>query len=283
MTGERCDLHMHTTFSDGTETPEQLVARAKARGVRTIALTDHDTLAGLGPCFAAGAAQGVEIIAGTELSIDYRDRTTHLLGYFRGPEVPTLEAALTRLRGGRDQRNEKICQKLRALGLEIELREVEAIATESVGRPHIAQILMQKGYAASVKDAFERYLGKGKPGYVGRDRLSAKDAFAAILEAGGVPVLAHPFILCPVEEFSTVLDELVPLGLAGVECLYSEHSPEQTAGYERAARGRGLLVTGGSDFHGTVKPHIELGTGKGDLFIPYELAAALKSRLGLPA
>lgn len=278
---ERCDLHMHTTFSDGTETPAQLVARAKARGVRTIALTDHDTLGGLEACFAAGAAQGVEVIAGTELSVEYRDRTTHLLGYFRGPVVPSLDARLASLRDGRDNRNEKICQKLRDLGMEIDLGEVEAIATESVGRPHIAQILMQKGYVASVKEAFERFLGKGKPAYQGRDRFGAKEAFAAIVEAGGVPVLAHPYILCQPSEFAAVLDELVPLGLAGVECLYSEHSPEQTAAYQRETLARGLLVTGGSDFHGTVKPHIELGIGKGELFIPYELAAALKARLGL--
>jgi predicted metal-dependent phosphoesterase TrpH len=278
---ERCDLHMHTTFSDGTSTPAELVARAKQNGVRCIALTDHDTLAGLDDCFAEGAKQGVEIIAGTELSIDYRDKTTHLLGYFPGQKVPSLEQKLSDLRGGRDNRNEKICDKLQALGFEITLREVEEIATESVGRPHIAQILMKKGYVSSVKEAFDKYLEKGRPAYVGRDRLIAKDALDAIREAGGVAVLAHPYLVGPVEEIDSVLDELVPLGLGGLECIYSEHSAEQTERFRAAAQKRGLLVTGGSDFHGTVKPHLDLGVGRGNLFIPYEVAVTLRKKLGL--
>lgn len=278
---ERCDLHMHTTYSDGTATPAELVARAKERGVRCIALTDHDTLAGLEECFAEGQKQGVEIIAGTELSIDYRDKTTHLLGYFAGPKVPSLEARLSQLRGGRDNRNERICQKLRALGFEVTLTEVEAIATESVGRPHIAQILMQKGYVSSVREAFDLYLEKGRPAYVGRDRLTPEEAIGAIREAGGVPVLAHPYLIGPVEQFDAVLEELVPLGVLGVECVYSEHSKEQTDAFRNAAEKRGLLVTGGSDYHGTVKPHLDIGVGRGELFIPYALAQALKARLGL--
>jgi 3',5'-nucleoside bisphosphate phosphatase len=278
---DRCDLHMHTTFSDGTATPAELVARAKHNGVRCIALTDHDTLAGLEDCFAEGAKQGVEIIAGTELSIDYRDKTTHLLGYFSGPKVPTLEQRLSGIRGGRDNRNEKICNKLQALGLAVTLAEVEAIATESVGRPHIAQILMQKGYVASVKEAFDKYLEKGRPAYVGRDRLTPEEAIGAIREAGGVPVLAHPYLVGPMEEIDAVLDDLVPLGLLGVECVYSEHSAEQVRCFRAAAEKRGLLVTGGSDFHGTVKPHLDIGVGRGELFVPYELALGLRKRLGL--
>jgi 3',5'-nucleoside bisphosphate phosphatase len=278
---DRCDLHMHTTFSDGTATPAELVARAKKNSVRCIALTDHDTLAGLEDCFLEGAKQGVEIIAGTELSIDYREKTTHLLGYFSGPKVPTLEQRLSGIRGGRDNRNEKICQKLQALGLAVTLAEVEAIATESVGRPHIAQILMQKGYVASVREAFDKYLEKGRPGYVGRDRLTPGEAIGAIREAGGVPVLAHPYLVGPMEEIDTVLDDLVPFGLLGVECVYSEHSREQVSCFQAAAEKRGLLVTGGSDFHGTVKPHLDIGVGRGELFVPYELAIGLRKRLGL--
>jgi 3',5'-nucleoside bisphosphate phosphatase len=278
---DRCDLHMHTTFSDGTATPAELVARAKQNGVRCIALTDHDTLAGLEDCFAEGAKQGVEIIAGTELSIDYRDKTTHLLGYFSGPKVPILEQKLSALRSGRDNRNEKICNKLQALGLAVTLSEVEAIATESVGRPHIAQILIQKGYVASVREAFDKYLEKGRPAYVGRDRLTPEEAIGAIREAGGVPVLAHPYLVGPMEEIDVVLDDLVPLGLLGVECVYSEHSGEQVRCFRAAAEKRGLLVTGGSDFHGTVKPHLDIGVGRGELFVPYELAMGLRKRLGL--
>lgn len=281
MSQERCDLHMHTTYSDGTFSPAQLVARAKERGVKTIALTDHDTLSGLEECFVEGEKIGVEVIAGTELSVDYRGKTTHILGYFPGPQVPSLEEKLARLRAGRDSRNEKICQKLCALGMEVTLSEVEALAEESVGRPHIAQVMLKKGYVSSVKEAFDRFLGKGKPAYVARDRLLPRESFEAIREAGGVPVLAHPIFLGPLEELDEVLDELVPWGLEGIECIYSLHSAEETEVLLRAARERGLLVTGGSDFHGAVKPEIDLGVGKGELFIPHALAEELKRRLGL--
>lgn len=275
------DLHAHTTASDGSLTPRELVERAARQGVSALAVTDHDTLDGLGEAIEAGRACGVEIVPGLEISAQYSPGTMHILGYYIALDAPDLNRQLEGLRYARDQRNPRIVAKLRALGFDITLEDVAAVAGGSVvGRPHFARVMIDKGYVASAQEAFDKYLAKGAPAYEEKARLDPQAAVDAIRRAGGVAVLAHPYQLRTRtdEELEGVFARLKEAGLDGVEVIYSRHNAQQIAAYRRLAERYDLLITGGSDFHGVTKPDIEVGIGLGQLCVPDELLEAVKVR-----
>lgn len=274
----RIDLHLHTTFSDGSLPPTEVLHLAHKAGVTALAVTDHDIVDGLPEAMAAGAHLGIEVIPGVEISSRFEDTELHILGYFMDWRDPVFNRRLAQLRGFRHVRNPLIVEKLNGLGLDITYEEVRELAgTESVGRPHIARVLMQKGYVQSAKEAFDRYLADGKPAHVPRQLPEPAEAIAWILEAKGLPVLAHPTWIRATEDgLLKLCQDLKAAGLKGIEVHYSTHKRAQTAAYLNIAQRLDLLVTGGSDFHGVTKPDIEVGVGRGGLKVPDRLLAPLK-------
>ncbi|HUK56280.1 MAG TPA: PHP domain-containing protein [Nitrospiria bacterium] len=282
MTDDRwIDLHTHSTASDGSFTPVELIRYAATKRLRALALTDHDCVDGVDEAAAEGARLGIEVIPAVELSADHPDGTMHILGFFVDRRNEGFGGRLRRLQEARRERNPKIVQKLQALGLKITYDEVVAASGGGqVGRPHFAKVLIQKGYVSSTPEAFERYLKKGAPGYVEKFRFSPQDAIAAIHEAGGVAVLAHPFTLFkePSPLLEPLLDTLSETGLDGMEVIYSTYSEEQSRYYRELAGKYRLLPSGGSDFHGAHKPGIDLGVGLGKLHVPFELLESLRKK-----
>lgn len=271
------DLHTHTTASDGSMTPAELVRHAHEKGLAAIAVTDHDSVEGVGQALEEGRRLGIEVVAGVEISVDF-DPEMHLLGYFFNANYRSILNTLEELRQMRERRNPKIIGKLNELGFDITMDEVNRKAgTGNVGRPHIARALMDKGYVESIAEAFEKYLAVGRPAYFKKDKLTPEQGVGLISGAGGVPVLAHPIYL---DMAGINLDQLLPrlkaAGLKGIEAIYTENTGEQTAKLLKLAEAYDLAVSGGSDFHGSFKPHIEIGIGRGSLRIPYELLVRLK-------
>jgi 3',5'-nucleoside bisphosphate phosphatase len=275
------DLHTHTTHSDGSARPEELIALAAAKRARAVAITDHDTVSAIVEARAVADQCGIEFVAGIEISAEYSPGTMHILGYCLDEKSISLGAKLGELQNAREQRNPRIASRLQSLGFDISYDEVVEVAgNQVVGRPHFARVMIQKGYVASMQEAFDRFLKKDAEAYVEKARLSPGDSIALIHEAGGVAVLAHPYQLnlSSYDEVGQLVGELAQLGLDGIEAVYSRHSTAQREGYSAVAERHGLLVTGGSDFHGTYKPDISIVTGLGDLEVPYELLEALKER-----
>ncbi len=274
----RIDLHLHTTHSDGSQTPAEVVRLAHEAGVSALAITDHDITTGLPEAIAAGQALGIEIIPGIEISSRHGESELHVLGYFIKWQDAQLNERLMTLRESRHRRNPKIIELLQAAGIDITYDEVRAVAgSDSVGRPHIARVLMDKKVVTTAKEAFDRFLAEGKAAYVPRDLPAPVDAIRWIKDAGGLAVLAHPTWVKTVEGTLTDLArQLKEQGLDGVEVHYSTHTPRQTRTYLSLAKQLGLLVTGGSDFHGMTKPDIEVGIGKGSLHVPDHLLPKLK-------
>ena len=274
------DLHTHSTFSDGSLTPTELIEAAAAAKLTALALTDHDTTAGL-PRFLAAAAQhgGIRGITGVELSAEHHPGAMHILGYFFDLHHAGLQEQLGNLRAGRNERNRKILEKLCALGLELTWDEVHALAGgDVVGRPHFARAMIARGHVTDKDEAFQKFLARGRPAYAECFRLSPADSFQMIRAAGGVPVLAHPCSLkLGQKQLRALLMELKEQGLAGVEVYHSEHNPSQTKLYHRLATDLGLAATGGSDFHGALMPDIKLGRGFGRLRVPDELLPPLEA------
>jgi len=272
------DLHTHSTASDGKLSPAELIRHAQAVGIEVIALTDHDTLSGLEEASGEAARIGIELIPGVEISAENDPGTLHMLGYFVDPSDAELVETLSWLRGGRDDRNHIILSKLAELGCPLEWDEVAALAGgESMGRPHIATAMVNRGYVSSFNDAFDRYLGKGAAAYTDRDKMTPEIAIERIRSAGGLPVLAHPQTLSlSDDELSDLLSRLTSMGLVGVEVYYYSHSEEETAFYTSLARRYGLIVTGGSDFHGPGMIETRLGVGRGNMKIPKSIADDLK-------
>ncbi|MBR4251916.1 MAG: PHP domain-containing protein [Kiritimatiellae bacterium] len=274
------DLHCHSTFSDGSFTPEQLADKADAIGLAALALTDHDTLSGLARFQAAAASHAFRAVPGIEISVDCPSGVMHMLGYWMDPADAELNRQLEWVRDGRSARNREILRKLNELGFAVSEEEVRAKAGEDVvGRPHFAQVMIEKGYVKDKYDAFDNWLGDGKPAYADRPRLTAEVAIDLLRAAGGVPVLAHPFTLhLGKESMETLLRSLKERGLIGMECYYSEHSADLTRDYLELAARLDLVPTGGSDFHGEASPGVEMGTGMGGLNVPDETVAALEAR-----
>ncbi len=281
------DLHIHSTASDGTLSPAEILAAARRLHLKAIALTDHDTVQGVRQLIESPLPGDIQVLTGVEISAAPplacpRRGSFHILGYGLDVHHRELNQTLIRLQNARQDRNPAIIARLRAMGIEIELTEAEALAENraTLGRPHIARVLRQKGWAASIDEAFDRYLGNGRPAYVDKFRIDCAEAMALIRRAGGLPVLAHPGMSIPAGvDLDAVLASLIPMGLAGIEVYYPEHDAAQTGRYAAAARRHGLLMTGGSDFHGDLKPRIALGSGSGDLRVPMRLYLELRAAL----
>ncbi|MCC7409694.1 MAG: PHP domain-containing protein [Phycisphaeraceae bacterium] len=273
-----CDLHAHSTASDGTVSPAELAELAHRAGLSALSLTDHDTVAGLAECGKACQRLGLAFVPGIEVSAqppslaDHADPssattvgTLHLLGYFIQPNDPGLHDAIAQLQDARQQRNPHIIEKLQELGVAIDYDQVVALAQSQgsnvVGRPHIAQVLIDKGYVKSMHEAFRRYIGQGAPAYVRKDLLAPADVIATIHRAGGLAVLAHPVQL-RMPDFDTLAHQIVQfkkMGLDGLEVRHCDHTPADVRRFEALAKDLDLLTTGGSDYHGPRKP-IELGS-----------------------
>ena len=278
----RLDLHLHTTHSDGSCTPTEVVNMAHQAGVTALAITDHDIVTAVAEAMAAGQQCGIEIIPGVEISSLAGNSELHILGYFLEWQDSDLLARLKTLREGRHRRNPLIIERLQALGIDITYDEVRALAcTDSIGRPHIARVLMDKHVVASAKEAFDRFLAEGKPAYVPRELPSPAEAISWIKAAHGLAVLAHPtWVKVAEQSLIDLVRQLKADGLDGVEVYYSTHAVRQTREYLSLAQQLGLLVTGGSDFHGVTKPDIEVGIGKGTLHIPTSLLPKMKDAVG---
>lgn len=260
------DLHIHTTASDGTCTPREAVRRASELGLRAIAVTDHDNITGHAEALSAGMDYGVEVVQGIEVSTRY-GVSVHILGYYLEHLVPLLAGIVN----DRDVRNEKIAALMAGDGLPVSYAEMKRRFGEAIGRPHFGRILTELGLAESVSDAFDRYLGRDKRYFVPRRTVDIDSSVEAIVQSGGVPVLAHPFQYKKNDaELRELIEHCMAHGLRGIECRYSGYDAGQVKYLEGLAEEYGLLKTGGSDFHGGNKPHISLGSGiEGELDVPY--------------
>lgn len=275
------DLHCHSTASDGTLSPTDVVQLAVDSGLSALALTDHDTVGGIAEAAAAANARGIDFLPGIEISCDWKQGTMHILGYGIDPTSPVMTELTARLIEGRDHRNPRIVAKLQELGVAITMAEVEQESGGGViGRPHIAAILVRKGYVSSIKQAFNEYLAPGGKAYFDKERLSSKQALTMIRESGGLPVLAHPVQLrCENDaQLDTVVKNLVDQGLAGIEIFHSDHDAPWVAKSQALAEKYRLLTTGGSDFHGSNKKDIRLGNAGGNQ-VPRAFYEALVERL----
>ena len=276
------DLHVHTTASDGTLSPAEVVQLASDAGIVALGITDHDTVAGVREAQEAGERLGVEIIPGVEISAEFSPEEMHILGYFVDPESPALLDTITWVQRSRSNRNPEIARRFNDLGIPISMEEVAGIANGGlIGRPHFAQALIARGVVKSTQEAFERYLSPGMPAYVAKVKLNAEQAIEAIHGAGGVAVLAHPQQLgiATDEQLRRLVRSLKAAGLDGIECYYSNQSHETSTRHIHLAKHFGLAVSGGSDFHGGSKPHIKLGDSGGYGVVPYHLIEGLRRRL----
>lgn len=273
------DLHVHSTASDGTLTPSELVHYAKAKGLSAMALTDHDTVSGISSCQVTGLELGVTIIPGIEFSADFHGKELHLLGYYINPQHKVLNETLSSLVVARKQRNLDMLAKLTALGMPISLEDClpEHSSQCTLTRAHIAHALWKKGYVTQKSEAFSRYIGDGKPAFIPKKSLTVKACTQLIHAAGGVAILAHPLLYgYGHQDLSNVLRGLILEGIDGIECFYATHHTKDTLFLLETCKRLNLLPTGGSDFHGSNKPGLDLGSGYGELTISFDLLEALQ-------
>ena len=272
------DLHTHSLKSDGSMTPAEVVREAKRAGLAAIALSDHDTVDGIREAVAEGEKIGVEVIPAIEFSVQSKTET-HILGYFIDIENPDLLKTLKEVVDLRIERNYVTCQRLNELGFDITIEEVRALAPNNfVGRAHFARVLMDKGYTKSVKEGFDLYMTSGKYAYCEKQRLTARNAVELIGKCGGISFLAHPHLTkLGDDELKEFLKELKGFGLSGLEGYYTDYTPEMQEKYQAMAKELGLLISGGTDFHAAMKPHISIGTGLGNMKIPYSVLEAMKA------
>ncbi len=265
------DLHTHTNESDGTLSPSQLLTEATRRGVDVLAITDHDTFAGYDSVAALARDADVMLICGIELSTKLYGESVHLLGYFPGNNgLADFRRWVLDMQASRRDRNVRLAARLRELGFDIRLEEAEELGRGMTGRPHFAQVMVRKGYVANLRKAFDDYLDESAIAYVHRREPQFAEGVERIRRAGGVASLAHPARLR--RDAASLLPELCAAGLDAIEAYHSDHSPAETEFFLSLARRYGLKVTGGSDFHGDVKPEVELGTGHdGNLNVPSDV------------
>ncbi len=275
------DLHTHSTASDGTSSPAELLALARARGIGALALTDHDTTSGLGEfLLEAGKYPDIAAVAGVEVSVKHYDFSIHILGLFIDPASEPLSRMLQEMRKSRNDRNGLIAFKLQKQGYDISIDEVVALAGgECPGRPHFARILVEKGYFSTLQEAFDKCLKRGRGGYCKRDLPMPADAIEAIHKAGGLAIWAHPMSYSDVDRrtISKIVKFMVGKGLDGLEAYYPLFSKEQTACLLEIAEQYSLAVSGGSDFHGINMKNIDIGVGDGSLSIPFSVYENLKA------
>ena len=272
------DLHVHSTASDGSDSPAVLVAKAEAAGLTALALTDHDTQAGVAA--AREAAESLELIPGVEISLGWTEGAMHLVVLFLEPGRGPLQDRLAELRTGRHHRNAAVMARLRDLGIEIGDAELaEEASGDSPGRPHLAALLVRKGIVPDIPTAFDAYLAKGRPAYVERPRLEPEEALALAVASGAVPVLAHPHTLGldRAEELAELLIRLRAGGLIGLECHYGSYDPDYRLELAGVARRFDLIPSGGTDYHGTYKLYVELGVGGWDLRVGGEVLEELRA------
>lgn len=285
-----CDLHVHSTRSDGTVPPAEVVRLAKEARLEAVALTDHDTFDGWEEARLAGARNGIRVVAGAELSLTFGEGpgepergTLHMIALGVDPAHPAIVGLADRLRGGRGPRNEEIVAKLRAMGHDVTLAEVEREAGgRVVARPHVARVLVKKGIAGSLQDAFDRFLAKGRPAYADRDRVTVREAVDATRASGGASVLCHPFTLGYDEKDDDLLLAFLGRcrddGVDALEVRTGRNTAADDRRWEGIAERVGLLPSGGSDFHGALKPGLRIGSGRGRLRVPTGWLEALLAR-----
>jgi predicted metal-dependent phosphoesterase TrpH len=272
------DLHSHTNESDGTHSPEELIAEAASVGVDVLGITDHDTFTGYDRALPAAREAGVDLVCGIELSTKLHGRSVHLLGYF-----PHAVAGLQNFRdwvleqqASRRDRNVRLAARLQELGFDIRLEEAEALGRGMTGRPHFARLMLDKGYVTNLRQAFDEYLDESAIGYVYRLEPAFAEAVGRIRGVGGVASLAHPIRVNG--DVAALIPELCDAGMNAIEAYHSDHGPKDVELYLRIAGKYGLLVTGGSDFHGAAKPGVRLGTGcDGNLSVPREVVDRLRA------
>lgn len=276
---ERIDLHIHSTASDGSLCPSEILNRARELNLKAIAITDHDTVEGSRAALRSGIPDTLQFLTGVEISAGPPRGFSvfgsfHILGYDIQLDHPVLNETLKKQQEARRNRNPQILERLYGLGFKIGMDELLAEFPDGqLGRPHIAQLMVRKGFVQSINEAFDEYIGKAKPAYVEKFRLNASTAIDMIHQAGGRSILAHPSILKIQnrETFEAMMVSLKEMGLSGLETYYPEHTREDTAFFCDLAKRHGLLMTGGTDFHGAINPDIEMGAGNGSFFVPYEL------------
>lgn len=267
------DLHTHSTASDGIYSPTELLRLAAEAGLKVQALTDHDSTNGLDEAFQAARTHGIELIPGIELNTDVKGGEVHVLGYFIAYQRPEFQSVLSTLRDARVLRGQRMVEKLNEQGLQITWERVREIAQGSVGRPHVAEALLENGYVKSIAEAFDKYIGAGKPGYVPRYKLTPQDAIRLIASANGLPVMAHPITLPGMDGLRQWLPDLIAAGLVGLEVYYGPYTPEQVQALLMLANEHHLIPTGGTDYHG---PDIH-PTPLGGRYVPYEAVERLKA------
>lgn len=272
------DLHVHSTASDGTYTPSQLVSYGLEKGLLAIALTDHDTVAGLDEAFAAAGDTSLEVIAGIEFSTEYHGKDVHIVGLDIDYRSESFQQELTRFQNSRDLRNEKMIALLRDQGFSITWGQMEAEYGKGVWtRAHFGRFLLEHGYVSDISEAFRLYLGDGCPCFIPREKVTPGQAVRLIRQNHGIPILAHPLLYhFSEEELRGLIRELKEDGLLATEAMYSTFSAQEEAYVRNLAKAMGIAVSGGSDFHGANKPHIDLGSGCGNLKIPYEVLTRLR-------
>ncbi|MDK1031903.1 MAG: PHP domain-containing protein [Planctomycetia bacterium] len=275
------DLHTHSNVSDGVLSPSELVQRAAAAGLSAIALTDHDSVQGVTEAADQADKSGIEVVPGVEIGADFTNGALHILGYFLDVNNEHLRERLGWLCTTREERNQEMVDKLNSLGLEITLDDVKGTNPSIViTRAHFAAALIKKGYVTEWQEAFDRYLGRDGAAYVGRDHFTAVEAMDLIHSAGGLTSLAHPKQLNrPMEEVSTIVAEYAEGGLDAIEVDSSDHDLELKRAYVEIAQRHGLLMTGGSDYHGIDTRGLRIGKGSGDRLMPYEYLEAMKQHL----
>jgi len=281
------DLHIHSTASDGTFSPLDILNLAQSINLGAISITDHDTIDGTKEALAIGIPPSINFLTGVEISAVPPPPFSfpgsfHILGYAINIDDFILNQTLAKLQEARKNRNPRIIKLLNRMGFELTLKEIRKDFGEcQLGRPHIAKQMVKKGFVQSVAEAFDKYLAKGQPAYVDKYRVDCDRAIEVIRNAGGIPVLAHPVLLEIKNDdvFQKLIFRLKEMGLKGIEVYYPEHTPDLIARYTETANRHGLLITGGTDFHGSIKPEIKMGSGRGNFSVPYELYEKLISSL----
>jgi predicted metal-dependent phosphoesterase TrpH len=283
------DLHIHSTASDGTYSPSDILKLAAQAGLQAIAITDHDTLDGSRQALECDLPPGLRFITGVEISAQAPAQcnaggSLHILGYGLDPDHPDLIQTLHKFQQVREARTHQMLHRLHQLGIQLSLEQVMMeVGDGAPSRPHVASAMVKAGIVADIEEAFQKYIGKGRPAYVGKERLDCRQTFELILAAGGIPVLAHPYLIqCQgPDELRNLVEMLCDLGLKGLEVYYPKQPAEAVHLYLAMTERYGLLATGGSDFHGRLTPEIEMGRGTGGLYIPYELFEKMISRFNL--
>lgn len=278
MDAKIIDMHVHSNASDGTFSPDALMEEAKRAGLSAMALTDHDTMDGTMLAAETAKKLDIEFIPGVELSTDYNGHEIHVLGYYVSKDHPELKSMMEQFRDFRHSRNERMIESLQEKGFSITMEDLKKRSPDSViSRAHVAKYLVETGQAPDISYLFANYIGEGCCCYIDRPKISPTEAVRLIRGAGGLCVLAHPVMYqLTDDELNQMIQEMKSEGMCGIEAIYSENTPEDEAHFRELTADFGLLVSGGSDFHGANKPHIKLGVGKGGLRIPYSILQAFK-------